>query len=225
MWIWILLGTIACTLFIKERLNHRNLRAVFYKVATSICFFLMAWQGLFSCHHLSFGLWILVGLFFGFLGDLWLALKWAYPKQDAMFTFTGFISFALEHFFILMGLVIRTEQPILLMFSLLMAMICSYLVVGMEEKMKLKYGLFKGITLIYGSLLGSIPFYGFFLTVSNNFKAPYPFVCIAGLLFLASDLILSGTYFGKENKRFLFILNHILYFIAQFILAYITWIC
>lgn len=225
-WIWCILGAIFCALFLKERMAGRNLRSVFLKVMTSTCFFLMAWQGLFQCQTISFGLWFVAACFFGLMGDVWLGLKWTYPKQDTMFTFAGFVCFSVEHFFLLMGLVLYTGHPVALLFALILAMILSYVVVGMEKKMKLKYGYFKGISLIYGSLLFSVPIFSFLLCCFHHFQGMYVWTLLAGLFFMASDLILSGTYFGKGKDRPIHIIsNHILYFMAQFILAYVIWIC
>jgi len=43
---------------------------------------------------------------------------------------------------------------------------------------------------------------------------------IGALLFLLSDLVLSGTYFGTGKRRPVdVILNHILYYAGQFLIA------
>lgn len=220
MWIWIVLGVFFCALFLKDRLEHREVRSLFFKGATSLCFFVMGWQGLFSCQALSWGLWLLLGLFFGLFGDIWLGLKWAYPKQDTRYTFAGFICFALEHFCILMGLVLHSSQPVFMLVALVFSMIGSYVVVSMEKRMKLRYGLFKGVALVYGIFLLAVPLYSFFLCLSNHMDTGYALLAVAGLNFVGSDIILSGTYFGKGKDVPLYVLsNHIFYYLAQFLIA------
>lgn len=225
MFIWILLGCICCTLFLMDRLHNRPIRSVITKVLTSTCFFLMGWMGVFNNENLSLTLWLLAGLFFGLMGDMWLGLKWAYPKQDIIYTFLGFAFFALEHVFILIGLNVMSHHYILLILSILIGAGICYFVVSLEKKMSLNYGLFKGVTLVYGTVLIACPVYNLILCFITGFAEFYLGLFIAGICFLASDLILSGTYFGKgKDKAVHIISNHILYFLAQFIIAYIIYI-
>jgi hypothetical protein len=44
---------------------------------------------------------------------------------------------------------------------------------------------------------------------------------VGGVLFAVSDLVLSGTYFGKGHERPIdFILNYLTYYGAQFVIAF-----
>ena len=48
---------------------------------------------------------------------------------------------------------------------------------------------------------------------------PYIVFTLAGGLFLISDIILSGQYFGPRNTPVNFVLNHVTYYIAQYLIA------
>ena len=55
----------------------------------------------------------------------------------------------------------------------------------------------------------------------NNFsEMTLNFMFVGGVLFLLSDLILSGTYFGEGKRRPVDIVtNHVAYYAAQFVIA------
>ena len=59
------------------------------------------------------------------------------------------------------------------------------------------------------------------LALMYNFKVmTLNFMFVGGLLFLLSDLILSGTYFGEGKRRPVDIItNHVSYYAAQFVIA------
>ncbi len=91
--------------------------------------------------------------------------------------------------------------------------------------MHLQYGSLRGISTAYGALL-------FFMTVFTLGNAllgrnvGLAVMGIGGLLFLRSDLILSGTYFGVGKDRPVHIVsNHLLYYLGQYMIASgILWI-
>ncbi|MDX8417971.1 lysoplasmalogenase family protein [Absicoccus intestinalis] len=217
--IWILWGMIMLVLFLRARINHQRVSALFFKVATSIGFFGWACWLAFQ-HPSSMAILILVALFCGVFGDMWLGMKWTYPKQDHPYTFAGFISFAIEHFFLICFLLRQYGHPMLLLVILLVAMGLSYAIVGMEKTMHLRYGIFKGISLIYGTVLFAVPLFSLTLMVGYQQDATLTLLLGGTLCFVFSDLILSRTYFGTNNDRPIdIIVNHVLYYLAQFLIA------
>lgn len=99
--------------------------------------------------------------------------------------------------------------------------ILSVLTILMEKPLKLEYGKFKIISFCYAlCLFGSCSF-GLFLAIENGFSiVPLNLFLIGAILFAISDLVLSGTYFGKGKERPIdFILNYTTYYAAQFIIA------
>ena len=87
--------------------------------------------------------------------------------------------------------------------------------------MKMVYGKFKAITGVYGFVLGFMTFLSGSLALMHNFKEmTLNFMFVGGVLFLLSDLILSGTYFGEGKRRPVDIVtNHAAYYAAQFVIA------
>ena len=153
----------------------------------------------------------------------------AQSRQDAaaqsdLYTYAGFVSFAIGHIFFLTALLKYYRNGagaagIILPFVIAAA---AGIAVGMGGKLlKVDYGKFKGITMAYGALLISSALVSLSLTISGGFKTPATILFFIGaVLFLASDLILSGTYFGTGKDRPADIIsNHIFYYAAQFLIA------
>ena len=91
-----------------------------------------------------------------------------------------------------------------------------------EKPMKLNYGKMKVIVFVYGLLLFSMFGTAFSLYVLSGFKSlTLLLMSIGGCLFATSDLILSGTYFGKGKERAVDIATNVAtYYAAQFIIAF-----
>ena len=86
--------------------------------------------------------------------------------------------------------------------------------------MKLKYGKFKGVTAAYSIVFG-MSIAAAFCSWYFGGMAPQALVMTIGLVvFLLSDLVLSGTFFGQGKDRPVdYILNYIFYFGGQFTIA------
>ncbi len=216
--IWIIWGIAMLVLFLRARINNQKIHALFFKVATSLGFF--GWACWLAFKQPSdMAIMILIALFFGVFGDMWLGMKWTYPKQDHPYTFAGFIFFVLEHFFLICFLLSRYGHPMLLLVILLVAMGISYAIVGMEKQMHLKYGIFKGISMIYGTVLFAVPLFSLTLMVGYQSDRVLTLLLLGTICFVLSDLILSRTYFGDKNRPIDIIVNHVLYYLAQFLIA------
>lgn len=211
-------GIVLLVLFLRARIHQQRVPSLFFKVGTSIGF--LGWGFWLAFKHpSSLSLLVLNGLFFGLMGDFWLGLKWTYPNQDRPYTFAGFICFALEHFFLICFLLKQYGHPMILLLVLMLAIGLSYLIVGMEKKMHLKYGIFKGISLVYGTVLFAVPLFSLVLLLMHFDILLLVLLC-GTICFVLSDLILSRTYFGKGGNRPIdIILNHVLYFLAQYLIA------
>ncbi len=222
------LGAVFLTLFLQRRIRKANASSLVFKALTSVCFVGLSFYGIGKANAFGtdcgYALLITVGLFFGLLGDIWLDLKYNVPEESDFYTFAGFWSFAVGHVFFLIALIryMKSTPGILqIVLPILLAVACG-IAVGLGGKiMSLDYGKFKAITMFYGALLISSALVSLSLLIKSRFSsAPLWLFFIGSILFLASDLILSGTYFGTgKNRPKDIISNHAFYYAAQFLIA------
>ena len=222
------LGAVCLWCFLKNRIKKASAQSLIWKTCASICFlgtaFIGLWRNSLSGGRTEYSLLITAGLFFGLLGDIWLDLKWNCPDENDRYTFAGFWSFAIGHICFLTALIrysganAKTTSIIVL----LMVAAVAGVVIGFSGRLlSLDYGRFKGITMFYGALLIGTTLVSGRLMIQSRFS-PFLVLFFAGaVLFLISDLILSGTYFGKGKDRPVDIIsNHIFYYAAQFLIAF-----
>jgi len=225
----------ACTLapYIYFRAKGRGLPGILLKICTSVFFLLTT---LAATLHLPFdrlpGMLplcaaILAGQILGLLGDFWLDMKDMYPQHKDPYMFAGFTSFITGHVFFVAGLLAVYGMDLrTFLVSIGAGAALLIIVLLMEKPMKLRYGKFKGISAGYSVLFGFIIALAFQMAFpsAEGGKPPMlmqPLVMAIGLvLFLLSDLVLSGTYFGKGKDRPIdYTLNYLFYYGAQFTIA------
>lgn len=226
----LVLGAIALTLFLLEKIRKYSVKETMIKSIVSFLFISLAVY----CHHQSgqqlFGTFVIVALVFGLMGDIWLDFKYVFPEHAKPFTYAGFTVFGLGHILYFTGMVFLYETPISsfadlfyrILLPLLVGFTAGTINVLLEKPMKLKFGKFKWIVWLYGSLLFSMLSCAFCLSLSQMFqKTTFNMLIAGGLLFALSDLILSGTYFGENHEKpFDIISNAITYFAAQYVIAF-----
>ena len=224
MYYWIILGIgiLITILFLYLRVQKGGLWGLFSKAAASLSFVALGLAGLtLHLEHIGFGTFMLFGLICGMLGDIWLDLKWIYEKDKAVFLYAGFLSFMLGHvaFIIAQHTLLSFTWPQTLA-SVGIALIIAIVALLLEKPMKIQYGAFKTIVFFYTFVLSLTMTTAMVGTVVTKFTTAWIALSIGSLLFLLSDLVLSGTYFGKgKNTKGQVFLNHILYYGAQFTLA------
>ena len=248
LWIFfVIAGTFFLTFFLRERTKKASARSLICKTLASVCFLGVAMAGLVrlvgrigteswytSAEGLAevsvargpilYGVLVLAGLFFGTLGDIALDLKWNCPKEDVTYTYAGFVSFAIGHVFYIAALTRRFGAGLhgawlIVPFALAAAL---GLFIGLNGRLfKVDYGRFLPITIVYAAVLISTTLLAGSLTLATRFRHPATLLFfVGGVLFLISDLILSGTYFGEGKRRPKDIIsNHIFYYAAQFLIA------
>ncbi len=223
----LVLGIAATVAFLVKRVKEGGVKAAMLKAFASTLFIatgVAATAYVIGAEKFSFALFVVMGLVMGLMGDIWLDLKWVYPEANDTYTFAGFGSFMIGHFFYLAGLFINYvdfTKPVYIAVPALLALCLGVGVVVLEKPMKMVYGKFKTITGIYGFVLAFMTFLSGSLALMNNFsEMTLNFMFAGGVLFLLSDLILSGTYFGEGKRRPVDIVtNHVAYYAAQFVIA------
>ena len=221
----LVLGALFLILFLRSRVKKASLKACAFKALTSIMFIAVWFIFQISTDTGLYGMCVGLGLIFGMLGDIWLDLKFCYPQDDDLFTKLGFGSFALGHFAYIAAVICGTVNGVKLstvLIALVVAVVAGLVVYFGEGIMKLKYGNMKMISTLYGALLFFTTAFAFVSGISDGISAnPHLFIMgIGGILFVISDLILSGTYFGEgKNRPVDIVTNHVSYYLAQYIIA------
>lgn len=218
-----LAGAIALALYIREKLRCYSVKALIIKAALSCLFIAVGLVGLYLRPG-RFGFFVLGGLVCGLLGDIWLDLKYVYPADDRPYTYAGFVSFTAGHILFLSGLL--TDFAALSSLPVLAGAAAVSLALGLATVlsgplMKLDYGQFRGIAMLYGPFLFGTALISLVLARAAGFEnTGLNLMFVGGVLFALSDLVLSGTYFGKDRERPVdIILNYVFYYGAQFIIA------
>ncbi|MBR0113343.1 MAG: hypothetical protein IJM02_06320 [Clostridia bacterium] len=167
---------------------------------------------------------VILALLFGLLGDIWLDLKFTHPECGIPYTYAGFMVFLFGHLVYDAGLISRfyvKGHPMYIIVPVLISLAFCVVVLFTEDLMKVKYGKFKAIVAAYSPVVISISAFSGSFALLHNFKEiPLNIFFVASVLFLFSDLILNGTYFGDgKNRPVDVIVNHTSYYLAQYAIA------
>lgn len=219
-------GLIIMVPFIRLRIQRKHVAAIILKVCTSTCFILSAGVAILSStaeqwmqnKYLFFG--VLFGEVCGLLGDYWLDMKDMHTKHHDTYVFAGFSSFFVGHLFFIAGLFITygTHWKQLLI-ALAAGVALALFVLVTEKPMKLRYGKFKGITVGYTFIFGVVTAAAFCSWCFGGMHLQALVMALGLVVFLLSDLVLSGTYFGGKKRPVDYALNHIFYYVGQFTIA------
>ena len=225
MLILLLFATVLLVLYIREKIASYSVKAVLLKSVVSVLFITVAVLGWYLSNKGILGIFVIIGLTFGLLGDIWLDLKYVFRDYDDQFTYAGFASFGIGHILYIVGLLSQYMSGTRLTFiiiPLILGTLLSLCNAVLEKPMKLHYGKMKGIVIGYGVLLFSTVLLSGSLAMANGWQNPTLNLFFAGgVLFALSDLVLSGTYFGVGKERPVDIIsNYILYYGGQYLIAY-----
>lgn len=221
-WALLIVGILATAVFLVLRVQRGGIAALYAKAVASLCFIATAIAATNENRlFLDFGSWMTFGLVFGLLGDVWLDLKWIYLQDKDSYLYSGFIFFLLGHVcFVTAVFKVGPYTPASLIVAFAAALVIAFVAILMEKPLKMHYGKFKWIVFLYSFMLALTMTMSMTLAVITGFEKMWTVMFVGGLLFLLSDLVLSGMYFGEgKNTSFNVILNHTLYYAAQFIMA------
>ncbi|MBE6017907.1 MAG: lysoplasmalogenase [Lachnospiraceae bacterium] len=218
---------LAWMLYVKS--YKESVRTVFIKTGVSSCFMLTAVvctsiRASSGAGYSLFQYFVVPGLLFGLLGDVWLGLKNSQGKEQGSFTLAGFISFLIGHLFYIVGMSFcyGSGNPLYIIVPILVG-ICLGFIMGFGEKlMKVRFGNYRTIVIIYGCALASMTLLALSLAIKTGWTVKtLNLMFIGGVLFLTSDLILCQMYFGKADEKSVVFTaaNLITYYAAMFIIA------
>ena len=225
--ILLVLGAICVALFLMEKIKKYSVKATLIKATASFLFILLAAYSNFikGGEQYGFNSFVICGLALGLMGDIWLDFKYVFKEQERIFTYAGFISFAIGHVFYITGMMCTLPYPMLwyaYLTPFAFGALCGALVLLLEKPLKYKYGEYKLICLIYAVLLFTTLGTATYLAFFNGFRfAAYDMLFFGALFFAVSDLILCGTYFGEGKERPVDIIsNGVTYYLAQYLIAF-----
>ena len=221
-WALLIVGILATAVFLVLRVKRGGIAALYAKAGASLCFIATAIAATNENRlFLDFGSFMTFGLVFGLLGDVWLDLKWIYLQDKDSYLYSGFIFFLLGHVcFVTAVFKVGPYTPSSLVVAFAAALVIAFVAILMEKPLKMHYGKFKWIVFLYSFMLALTMTMAMTLAVITGFDKMWTVMSVGGLLFLLSDLVLSGMYFGEgKNTSFNIVLNHTLYYAAQFIMA------
>ena len=202
-----------------------DLKELFLKTAISFLFILTALVATICSEKFSvFNVLIILGLLLGLIGDILLDLKFIDLERTKGYTYGGFIVFGVGHILFITALIMNfyiQGEVIFIILPIVLAILLSILTILLEKPLKLKYGEYKIISFCYAICLFGTCSFSLFLAIQNKFEVlPLNMFLVGVVLFAISDLVLSGTFFGKGKERPIdFILNYLTYYGAQFTIA------
>ena len=224
----LIIGFVLLIPFLYLRIKELRLLAVIIKGLASLMFIvtaIVAWQTSKRSDSL-FGLFIIIGLVFGLFGDVLLDLKYMSRKYEFRYTVLGFFAFAFGHVFYITGLFIYfynfNAHILYLIIPAIITLLLVAITVLMEKFSPIKYGKMRPFVIIYGLFLFFVTSIYFSFAIQTNWQlSTINIMTISFLFFTMSDLILNNTYFAPGFGKPVFIItNHLLYYIAQFSIAF-----
>lgn len=233
----LVLGVIATIVFLILRIKKGGLPAAAAKACASAFF---VFTGLASAidalpaynqmmvGFADFNPWcfyLVGGLVCALIGDLWLDLKYVYLEDSNEFTALGlafFLGAQLLYFTAAFNCFVWNNNMVYLYISAAVAAIFALITVFGERRiLKVHFGKFKAIAACYTAALGFTLTFTVCCAISTGFSIAAVLMTVGEIALLISDVILCGTYFGVgKNKKKNVLANHIIYYIAQYILAF-----
>ena len=215
-----ILGAVLQGIFIAVEHKEKFVGAVCLKGAASIVFCVIGGLGFAAAstggYEGGFPRLVLLGLFFGALGDILLNLRWVFEKLNQKIFLSGIAAFLTGHILYLAALIPLSE-------SLLLCVICGVLVAAIllavifkTFEVKLAFKIFGILYLGAVILMTSIAIGN---CITSGFETSALIYAIGAVLFTVSDVVLIFNTFGKESKFSLRITNLSLYYIGQLLIA------
>ena len=222
--ILIALGAIFTSIFIYGKLTNYSWRTTMFKTIDSLLFLSLGIYLFFYKGQPNVGIFIILGLTFGLLGDVALAFKRIAKDKDKFFTLLGMTFFIIGHIFYTTGLFVNYYVPgnvIHIIIPLVVAVLIALSIVFIELKLKFKLGGFKYFGIVYFTALFSVSMSCLSLNILHQFQSTFLVLMLVGaLIFASSDILLTRTYFKENCPKGFLISTSITYYLAQFLIAF-----
>jgi len=223
----LVLGVAASIVFIVSKVTNYSLKTIVFKTIASLFFVALG----IVCLCLNqegpflFKLFVVLGLFFGMLGDLLLGFKYITTKTKNVWILAGMFAFAVGHICYILSLFFGYYINGEVLFAILpfvTAIVISSLYMVVAKKAGINFGKLIAFGLFYLACLTSMVSTAIYMTILHKFAVVTLVMFLIGAInFIASDFMLTGAYFkpGKRSKPYMAIYS-VFYYIAQFVIAF-----
>ncbi len=215
------MGAVVTLIFCIRRSKGFSISNVMLKIASSLSFILSGVAALLcNPEQYAYGALIIFGGALGMCGDITLDLKGLHPDNKDSYMLSGFIFFLIGHVFYETALIYHTRMKIsIILICLAACIVFSFLNLASAKITKYNFGQYKCIVWLYTIFLAFTTALSIAAMITTHFEKPYIVMTVGALLFMLSDLILSGTYFGEgQDKPVHYFTNHFSYYAAQFLI-------
>ena len=215
-------GVVVSLVFCYQRRLGFSVNNLIFKLTSSLCFLLTAVFALInnpSAH--IYGSLIIMGGALGLVGDILLDLKGVYSNDMDIYLKGGFFAFLVGHIFYFGAIIYCTGMKwYLALACILAAILVGAVTVLLEKPMQVKYGKYKKIVFLYTTFLAITMLTSIVTMVTSGFQTGFILLAVGSVLFLLSDVVLSGTFFGVgKDKPHHYFINHFLYYAGQYLIA------
>ena len=216
------LALVVIGVFIYSEMRQKPLRSFALKGLSSAMFIAIYLYGVATTTSIQsyplvvgfFG----IGLVFGLIGDLVLALRSMRPQEDNhRIILYGTLSFSIGHVFYYMALLKYGSFEVL---AILIALILSNATFLASRVMRLNWGPSKWPSLVYSFFLFLVAAQSLLIVINNGFSSYHTTLLLGSVLFAVSDLVLAQIYFAPKPMTQLIPINLSLYYAAQLLLAF-----
>lgn len=225
-YVFFVIGILCTVIFLTKRTSRVTTDVVAIKSLASMGFILASvffFVDNKNCPDYIGAFWI-GGACFGMLGDIVLDLKYSKLSDPDRCTKLGFYTFLIGHIFYSISMVIAYGVEVINLICVAIGIVAGIIIAIVSEKvMKLEYGKFKRITIIYTAFLCMALGFGGGYTITEHYSLHSVLLNVGFALFVLSDAFLAELYFSKDEKkrtnRTKIVLNHAFYYAAQYVLA------
>lgn len=208
--------------FCIQRSRGFSVSNLILKTVSSLCFLLTGVAALIENNgaYIYGGLLIFGGIL-GLVGDVLLDLKGIYKQDEHTYLLGGFIAFLVGHIFYSTAIIqTGTISTKMILLCFVGAVIFSVGNLGAAKIMKQEFGRYKLIVSIYVVFLALTMLLSIACMFTSHFEKKYVLLAVGAVSFTLSDVVLSGTYFGKgQDTGFFYFINHFLYYAGQYLIA------
>lgn len=215
-------GLVVSAVFLFFRARGANIKNLFFKTASSLCYLLTMCFAFNANPHSqpAYGSLLVMGGILGLCGDIALDLKYIYPQDANSYLKAGFLFFLIGHIFY-SGAVIYTFrfEWYQVLICIAVAAVIAMATVLSANMMKVHYGKYRKIVFAYGLFLTLTTVVSIFAAFTTKEKSMM--IMAAGAVsFLLSDVVLNFTYFSRGwDKPVHLWINHFLYYAGQYLIA------
>lgn len=225
-YVFLVVGIVATIIFLIKRTTNVTIDVVAIKSIASMGFILSAiffFMDNEACPD-YLGAFTIGGACFGMLGDIVLDLKYSKLNDADRCTNLGFWAFLIGHIFYSIAMVSVYGIELINVICVAIGIVAGIIIAVLSEKiMKLEYGKFKKITILYSAVLCMTLGFAGGYTITECYTLHSVLLNIGFALFVLSDAFLAGIYFSKKpedrTNRKAIVLNHTTYYAAQYIIA------